>query len=218
MSSQKDLVAVESPAETPKQNGWIGVDLDGTLAHYDGWKGVEHIGEPVPVMVRRVHNLISEGWTVKIVTARGADIENHTIIHAWLLKHGLPILEVTDRKDFMMKWLWDDRAIAVMSNTGISHLDQFQLMREDVDRLAKALGVTRKQPNFHETVLRITEELQELEAVASGALDMLDYVKGDNFKGGSFSQAFKDVTAARAPLRAFVKGLQQFKKVKPDAV
>ncbi len=21
-------------------NGWIGVDLDGTLAHYDGWQGV----------------------------------------------------------------------------------------------------------------------------------------------------------------------------------
>ena len=20
-------------------SGWIGVDLDGTLAHYDGWKG-----------------------------------------------------------------------------------------------------------------------------------------------------------------------------------
>jgi hypothetical protein len=28
--------------------GWIGVDLDGTLAHYDGiWRGDEYIGEPV---------------------------------------------------------------------------------------------------------------------------------------------------------------------------
>jgi hypothetical protein len=27
--------------------GWIGVDLDGTLAHYDGWKGIDHIGEPI---------------------------------------------------------------------------------------------------------------------------------------------------------------------------
>ncbi len=26
--------------------GWIDVDLDGTLAQYDGWKGVAHIGEP----------------------------------------------------------------------------------------------------------------------------------------------------------------------------
>ena len=24
--------------------GWIGVDLDGTLAQYDHWRGIEHIG------------------------------------------------------------------------------------------------------------------------------------------------------------------------------
>ena len=34
--------------------GWIGVDLDGTLAMYDGWVGVSHIGEPVPAMLQRV--------------------------------------------------------------------------------------------------------------------------------------------------------------------
>lgn len=28
--------------------GWIGVDLDGTLAIYDVWRGANHIGEPVP--------------------------------------------------------------------------------------------------------------------------------------------------------------------------
>ena len=27
--------------------GWYGFDLDGTLAKYDGWKGIDHIGEPV---------------------------------------------------------------------------------------------------------------------------------------------------------------------------
>ena len=29
-------------------SGWIGVDLDGTLARYDGWRGIDHIGEPMP--------------------------------------------------------------------------------------------------------------------------------------------------------------------------
>jgi hypothetical protein len=24
-------------------NGWIGVDFDGTLAHYDRWEGPEHV-------------------------------------------------------------------------------------------------------------------------------------------------------------------------------
>lgn len=37
-----------------EHKGWIGVDLDGTLAHYEGWKGVEHIGEPIPAMVERI--------------------------------------------------------------------------------------------------------------------------------------------------------------------
>ena len=35
-------------------SGWIGVDLDGTLAEYHGWKGSEHIGPPIPLMVERV--------------------------------------------------------------------------------------------------------------------------------------------------------------------
>jgi hypothetical protein len=51
-------------------NGWIGVDLDGTLAHYDGWKGADHIGAPIPVMVERVKGWLAEGKTVKIFTAR----------------------------------------------------------------------------------------------------------------------------------------------------
>lgn len=35
-------------------SGWIGVDLDGTLAHYDSWRGVDHIGAPVIPMLDRV--------------------------------------------------------------------------------------------------------------------------------------------------------------------
>jgi hypothetical protein len=37
-----------------KGDGWIGVDLDATLAKYDGWKSADHIGEPIPAMVDRV--------------------------------------------------------------------------------------------------------------------------------------------------------------------
>ena len=32
-------------------NGWIGVDLDGTLAYCDQWRGAPHIGEPIPLML-----------------------------------------------------------------------------------------------------------------------------------------------------------------------
>ena len=34
--------------------GWIAVDLDGTLAYYDVWRGEEHIGSPISDMFFRV--------------------------------------------------------------------------------------------------------------------------------------------------------------------
>ena len=45
--------------------GWIGVDLDGTLAYYDYWRGPEHIGEPIPAMLERVQRWLAEGKDVR---------------------------------------------------------------------------------------------------------------------------------------------------------
>lgn len=104
--------------------GWIAVDLDGTLAQYDGWKGVEHIGDPVPVMLGRVRSWLADGKEVRIFTARvsgpEADAEKaRLIIVAWLGRWGLPPLQVTNVKDFSMIELWDDRCRQVIPNTGI---------------------------------------------------------------------------------------------------
>ena len=113
--------------------GWIAVDLDGTLAYDDEWQGIEHIGEPIPEMMKRVHEWLDSGITVKIFTARAAQSESIPHIKEWLRKHGLPDLEVTNCKDMNMIELWDDRAIQVEPNTGkpISEAVQptsFQLM------------------------------------------------------------------------------------------
>ena len=51
-------------------DGWIGVDLDGTLAKYDGWHGIEHIGMPIRPMMERVRTWLAMGIQVKIFTAR----------------------------------------------------------------------------------------------------------------------------------------------------
>jgi hypothetical protein len=99
-------------------SGWIGVDLDGTLAHYDGWKGPEHIGEPVHEMLERVRAWIGEGKEVRIFTARAWDPVQVPYVHDWLVKHGLPRLAVTNVKDFLMVELWDDRCVQVIPNTG----------------------------------------------------------------------------------------------------
>ncbi len=104
-------------------SGWIGVDLDGTLAHYDGWKGTGHIGAPLAPMMARVRTWLANGQTVKIFTARVAVPEPDRskvikVIHEWLETHDLPRLDITNIKDLAMIELWDDRAVQVEFNTG----------------------------------------------------------------------------------------------------
>ena len=116
--------------------GWIGVDLDGTLAEYDGWQGIEHVGAPIPMMMDRVRRWLREGREVRIFTARvcenrlgddldGSANEAREHITAWLREHnvlgpdGEPIA-VTNLKDYAMDELWDDRCVQVRPNTGIA--------------------------------------------------------------------------------------------------
>ncbi len=105
--------------------GWIGIDLDGVLAFYDGWKHAHHIGEPVLKMVAFVKQLLAEGKKVKIFTARvhlhDPVKKNEMVIRIqdWLeSKCGLPRLEVTNIKDSSMRQLFDDRAYNVKRNSG----------------------------------------------------------------------------------------------------
>ena len=109
-------------------SGWIGVDLDGTLAKYDKWLGPERIGEPIGPMVARVKTWLSQGKEVRIFTARmaghglpklGGGVEDIiSPIEAWCLEHIGQVLPVTNVKDFGMIELWDDRAVQVEMNTG----------------------------------------------------------------------------------------------------
>lgn len=108
--------------------GWIGVDLDGTLAEYHGWEGIDKIGAPIPRMLERVKAWMAEGQPIKIVTARVArnpgrdrDVaEGH--IRAWLVKHLGPSgahIPITCKKDFSIITLWDDHCVQVIPNTGL---------------------------------------------------------------------------------------------------
>jgi translation initiation factor 2 alpha subunit (eIF-2alpha) len=111
-------------------SGWIGVDLDGTLARYSGWQGELHIGEPVPAMVQRVKHWLDAGRHVKIFTARVWDGAKNLdgsprditpvrqAIESWCEQHLGEKLEVTCTKDYGMIALYDDRAFHVIPNTG----------------------------------------------------------------------------------------------------
>ena len=105
-------------------NGWVGVDLDGTLAEYHGWMGVTHIGPPVPRMLHKVKTLLAQGVDVRVFTARvcsrgeGEAEAAIAAIQAWCLEHVGRALLVTNVKDYGLIEYYDDRAIQVERNTG----------------------------------------------------------------------------------------------------
>lgn len=116
----------------------IAVDLDGTLAHYDGWRGIQHIGDPIPSMMNRVRGWIAAGEEVVIFTARitphpvyspGKDTEEAIQrVRDWCIRWGLPAdIRITNIKDGGMKEFWDDRAIPVLRNSGVIGLHPYKL-------------------------------------------------------------------------------------------
>lgn len=114
--------------------GWIGVDLDGTLAEYDSWRGADHIGKPIPLMLDRVKGWVAANQEVRIFTARvGGAFEEaeaaRPVIEAWILKHVGHPLRVTCVKDYGMIELWDDRCIQVIPNTGRTIADELAAER-----------------------------------------------------------------------------------------
>jgi len=115
-SSRENTSRDYSHASLPKT--WIGVDLDGTLSYYDRRASYKTIGEPIPAMMALVKKMINNGIRVKIFTARAEDPAQLPIIRKWLRDNGLPELEITNIKDYLMQRLYDDRCIQVERNTG----------------------------------------------------------------------------------------------------
>lgn len=119
---------------------WIGVDQDRTLAYYDGqWRDGE-IGKPILPMVKKVKEFLERGITVKILTARAntgspeGDRQACEAIQKWLVEEaGLPKLEVTASKDYHMIAFYDDLAIHIVPNTGMT-LGDF-LNEQEAERL-----------------------------------------------------------------------------------
>ena len=96
------------PARTTSDGGArrprVCVDLDGVLARYDGWRGPEHIGDPLPGAVEFVREL-SEFAEVVVYTSRctpsdegeqrAADASAAIAqVTKWLEQHAFPCREV----------------------------------------------------------------------------------------------------------------------------
>lgn len=108
---------------------WVGFDLDGTLAEYAGWKGLEHIGKPIKPMVLAIKQLHDAGKKVKIFTARVADSEDRETakkhIKAWCEENLGFAPEITHEKDALMEYCFDDRNIQIIPNAGIPLAELF---------------------------------------------------------------------------------------------
>lgn len=150
-----------APVAKAEHRGWIGVDLDGTLAKYDGWKGPEHIGEPVPEMVRKVKAMLAAGQEVRIFTARVWPLTDTTVaiefpklsdreitawqavgfIREWCEQHIGVRLPITCMKDYGMTMLYDDRCCYVFPNEGITHREHQGFLQAAFLDVATALGV-----------------------------------------------------------------------------
>lgn len=77
------------------------IDLDATLADYDKWRGVEHIGDPIPGAQAFV-NAVTEFAHVVIFTTRTSKGVNpgyglgalRQHVQDWLTTHGFPEVEI----------------------------------------------------------------------------------------------------------------------------
>ncbi|MCA6108123.1 hypothetical protein [Bradyrhizobium cenepequi] len=125
---------ISAGRKSAESQGWYAVDLDGTLAFYDHWRGVDHIGEPIQPMVDRVKIWLAMGKDVRIFTARVADeVEApaaRMAIAAWCSQHIGKPLAVTCKKDRFMLQQWDDRAMQVIPNQGIALADLLTLAQK----------------------------------------------------------------------------------------
>lgn len=133
---------------------WIGFDLDGTLAKYDKWRGVAHIGDPVKPMCDLIKELHGDGKDVKIVTARVAPREDgshllaRVFIARWCRDNLGFVPPITHEKDALMETLYDDRVHAVEPNKGkVLNMAKFKkgdrVVATEPNYQTKGVGVVR---------------------------------------------------------------------------
>ncbi len=149
--------------------GWIGVDLDGTLAEYHGWVAADDIGKPIAPMVKRVVDWLADGHDVRIFTARGSiNAEDRDLaypaIQRWCVLHLGALLPITNVKDVYMVALYDDRAHRVIKNSG--HLADIAAWCQDANAMAvsKGFSVVANIPRalclLHSEISEALEELR----------------------------------------------------------
>lgn len=130
----------QKPMFAAANDKWLAVDLDGTLAVYNGWKGEDHIGDLILPMAEKIMKRVNDGWKVAIFTARVSGPEAEAahaerVIWQWVEKHKMSayISGITAIKHKHFREFWDDRSFHVMPNSGyIRDLEPAKTMSTEV--------------------------------------------------------------------------------------
>lgn len=186
------MIPINEPGQ--RQNGWIGVDLDATLAEYHGFTAPDDFGKPIAVMVARVRAWREDGIDVRIFTARGsvdqADQDlAYPAIQRWCQEHLGEVLPITTCKDIHMWQLWDDRCVQVRVNNGTPVCDL-----TDLSQFVRAINVANgwavmMPDDWHNCDYRVPALLALIHSEVSEALE--DF---RNNRKEHFGEEIADVT------------------------
>ncbi len=121
------------------ESRYICVDLDGTIAHYQEWKGEDSFGDPVPGVQQALTELQRSGWIIIIFTTRS----NVAKIRDYLNQNEIPFDYINENPDQPANAIGgkiyadvyvDDRAIQFTGDwqEAIGKIVRFKPWEEDV--------------------------------------------------------------------------------------
>jgi hypothetical protein len=126
-------------------SGWIGFDLDSSIAEYREFHGPEEIGDPLSPdnsesAFCTLQRYLREGKDCRIFTARADTKAAIKPIQDWCRKYLGQVLPITNKKDFETIEIWDDRAVQLNPKTGIPVVKQKKVVKAIPDMSNKNGG------------------------------------------------------------------------------
>ncbi len=121
---------------TNSYNPTVAVDLDGVLAQYTGFRGPEHIEDPIPGAKQFLSDL-SEKYTLVVYTARDTAIAREWLEKWDMWQHVSDVnfcrINGAGGKPVAIAYV-DDRAVRFMGSYELAHIDVDRLAAEGIKK------------------------------------------------------------------------------------